>query len=335
MRIKNAFSYLLYHLGVIQSTVAVKKHLRRWTDRFIILNYHRVNDFNDPFTIDSVTVKDFDNQMRYISKYYTVLSLEQIFARIKDDRSLPQNCLAITFDDGYEDNYTFAYPILKKYLLSATIFLTVNCINERIPLWFDQILSGFKTTSRINFDCPLSNEHFLIETREQKLKIAHATLEKLKLVDNDMKDEYIKDVLTALDDRASNDTPLSNYSNLLTWERVKEMAANNIFFGSHTMTHPILANLTDSNIKYELQTSRKIIENQLGKEAHFFAYPNGKTSDYNEKITLAVKEADYKAALTTVPDVNTPSSDPFAWGRYKPWQNKVEQFSVALLMKGL
>ncbi|HNQ51515.1 MAG TPA: polysaccharide deacetylase family protein, partial [Candidatus Omnitrophota bacterium] len=78
-----------------------------------------------------VSVDAFDRQMRFVKKNnYTVLPLHDAAALIKEGRELPRKALVLTFDDGYEDNYLYAYPILKKYGLPATIFLIVNDIGK-------------------------------------------------------------------------------------------------------------------------------------------------------------------------------------------------------------
>ena len=331
---KRVFSFLSFRMGLTQSLVKLQNIFRpAKPNTFRILNYHRINDFNDLFTIDSVSALDFEKQMYYISKNYHVLSLEDIYDHIVNNRILPTQCLAITFDDGYEDNYTFAYPILGKYNLPATIFLPVDCIDSQTPLWFDKVLSAFKATSKKQFVSPLNQMAFDIHTMEQKVYTAHITLKDLKKSDNKQREKFVLDVLKELD--ISSNEALHNTGNLLTWPRIMEMSRHNISFGSHTMTHPILANLPDTELEWELETSRQIIENKVEKQVLFFAYPNGKGPDYNEKVIQSVKQAGYKAAMTTAPDINRPSSDFFTWGRYKPWQNQVEHFSMALFMHGL
>ena len=270
--------------------------------------------------------------MQHISKYYSVLSLEQILSRIKDDTGLPKNCLAVTFDDGFADNYTFAYPILKKYNLLATIFLTVDCIETQTSLWFDQILSAFKATGKKRLVCPITETVFDVDSMEKKLHAAHIMLEQLKKQENAQRKKSIHAVLKEL---CISSTETQSASNLLTWPRIEEMSRHNVTFGSHTMTHPILANLPVSELDWELATSQQVVEHKIGKAVRFFAYPNGKAQGFYETIAQAVKQAGYKAPVTTVPEINTPATDPFAWGRYKPWQNQVEQFSLALLMHGV
>lgn len=205
-QIKQKVSSVLFRTGVISTFVRLENCLPVGSkNNFRILNYHRVNDFEDPFTIDSVAAKDFDAQMRYISKQYHILSMEDIYHTINQGGNLPPGCLAITFDDGYADNYTFAWPILKKYGLPATIFLTAGCIDTRTPLWFDQVLAGFKSSRKERFCSPFTRAVSDIQAPSQRLRTAHAILEQLKKAGQDNRQKIIPVVLSELG--IENSTP--------------------------------------------------------------------------------------------------------------------------------
>jgi peptidoglycan/xylan/chitin deacetylase (PgdA/CDA1 family) len=81
-------------------------------------------------------VADFENQMQYLSKVYNPISLEKMAQHIQNGTSLPSKAVAVTFDDGYRDNYENAYPILKKYDIPGTFFLITDYIGTgEIPAW--------------------------------------------------------------------------------------------------------------------------------------------------------------------------------------------------------
>jgi len=94
-----------------------------------VLMYHHVNlHKGDMFT---VTPEVFEGQMAYIAKAgYKALTLDELLAFIKGDLDLRQKAVAITFDDGWLDNYIYAFPLLKKYNLRATIFIITDWIEE-------------------------------------------------------------------------------------------------------------------------------------------------------------------------------------------------------------
>lgn len=96
----------------------------------LILLYHSVNSKTD--YIHSVDPEDFESQMRFINRYFNLVCLEDIDKYLNDEKELGDINMAVTFDDGFRDNYFEAFPILKKYNVPATIFLTIDNINNTI-----------------------------------------------------------------------------------------------------------------------------------------------------------------------------------------------------------
>lgn len=92
-----------------------------------VLMYHSVNPKQVAGRMLTVSVETFQRQMRFLKeRHYNVVPLEELAALVREKKKIPRNTLAITFDDGYVDNYTYAFPILKKYNLPATLFIIVN-----------------------------------------------------------------------------------------------------------------------------------------------------------------------------------------------------------------
>ncbi|MFA5099399.1 MAG: polysaccharide deacetylase family protein [Candidatus Omnitrophota bacterium] len=108
-----------------------------------------------------VSVKAFDRQMQFLKKNkYTVLSLEQAAVLISGKKKMPPRAIVLTFDDGYADNYEYAFPILKKYGLPATIFLVVNDIGKPDKLNREQIRQ-MQDSGLISFGSHSMNHPFL------------------------------------------------------------------------------------------------------------------------------------------------------------------------------
>ena len=88
----------------------------------------------------------------------------------------------------------------------------------------------------------------------------------------------------------------SEKDRFLNWREVKEMSAEGVVFGSHTLSHPHLPQLSEDRLDYEISESKKIIEDNTGKEAGIFCYPYG---DFDERVIDAVRKAGYKGAVVT------------------------------------
>jgi len=92
-----------------------------------ILMYHAINDKPVAGRMLTVTVNTFERQMRFLkTHHYNVVALEALADLIAGKKPIPQKTVALTFDDGYKDNFTNAFPVLKKYGLPATMFIIIN-----------------------------------------------------------------------------------------------------------------------------------------------------------------------------------------------------------------
>ena len=94
-----------------------------------ILYYHRVNDKSDPF-FSAISTRLFEQEMRFVASHYKVVSLAEMLDHLGGGSR--ETVVAITFDDGYQDNYLNAFPILQRYRLPATIFLTTGGLGNRL-----------------------------------------------------------------------------------------------------------------------------------------------------------------------------------------------------------
>ena len=111
----------------------------------LIICYHCIKDEAWPH-LRPTKVADFENQMQYLSKVYNPISLEKMAQHIQNGTSLPSKAIAVTFDDGYQDNYENAYPILKRYNIPATFFLTTSFIGTgEVPRWDKEHYTAEKT----------------------------------------------------------------------------------------------------------------------------------------------------------------------------------------------
>ena len=139
-----------------------------------ILMYHSVNPTAVPENRLAVSVNTFERQIRFLkTHHYNVMPLEAIASLIKARSKIPSKTVAITLDDGYKDNYTYAFPILKKYNLPATIFIIVNEVGrpQSDRLTWDEI-KIMQDTGIINFGSHTLTHKYLeeIKTKGELIK---------------------------------------------------------------------------------------------------------------------------------------------------------------------
>jgi peptidoglycan/xylan/chitin deacetylase (PgdA/CDA1 family) len=289
-----------------------------------ILYYHRVNDDNDPY-FPAIPTALFEAEMRFLSKRYRVVSLAELLCRLAAGPAEP--VLAITFDDGYRDNYQNAFPILQRYELPATVFLTTGCMDTGEPLWFERLAIAMKKTSRMSILLEATPPLRLwLRTPPERLSANAEVFSVLRRVPNAERRRLLADVLRQLavaDDRERR-------RKMLTWDEVRLMSAHRIAFGGHTVNHPFLSRLDPDEIRWEVSECKRRIEDELQLPAEHFAYPNGREEDFGLSNKAHIRQAGYRAAVTTIWGVNHSSTDPFELRRGGPWEDNPAMFAYKL-----
>ena len=266
-----------------------------------ILCYHRVLDKAEAdlflgFVVNA-SPELFEKEIFFLMRHFTIIPLEKAIETIKDKDLLPKNSLAVTFDDGYRDNYTYAFPILKKYGIPATIFLTTDFIdNKNEWIWTDKIAYLFANTQSRRIDIPNLGIYNLTSRRKRWKAIIDVT-EYLKNVNNSTKNDITGLICKKLESGISKDGDKRLY---LSRNEILEMSRSNISFGSHGCSHSILTKIDLKEAKREIVDSKIKIENIINKPVRLFAYPNGSIYDFNGELISLLKEFGYKAAFTTL-----------------------------------
>src|SRR5262249_33536192 len=110
--------------------------------RAAILCYHRIGTGGVPI-YNGLPAEIFESQVAFLPAHYRALPLEELVREFKEGGSSKPS-VAITFDDGYVGTYSEAFPILKKYKVPATVYLTVGCIETGELAWYDKIFLAFQ-----------------------------------------------------------------------------------------------------------------------------------------------------------------------------------------------
>lgn len=266
-----------------------------------------MDDDLDSFPFDgeliSANKRNFEHQIQHVKKHFTPISIELLLDSLEGKALLPKRAILVTFDDGYDDNYFNAFPILKKYEVPATIFVSVGFVSTSKRFWFDDVAAIVKHTDEKElFITSLDKKFKLGDTAEERERSVQEITECLKRVSNEERIEVLSFLKKKYGEIFSK-VDLSR-SKALTWEQIKEMDDSVISFGSHTMTHPILTNLDKDELEYELVESKKILEKKLNKKIETFAYPNGGINDISDEVDSQLKSFGYKVSFSYLSGVN-------------------------------
>lgn len=301
-----------YYSGVLW---AARRLTRIKKSGLLILLYHSIGR---PAELDpylSVSEKHFAGQLEYLARHYEVMSLAHAVALIERGESLPKTAAAITFDDGYRDNYDKALPLLERHGCTATFFVSTAPLSDRRPLWPNELFLWFAETRAARLELPAAALHgdrstFELASARQR-KAAFRSVEALLFrVGNAERERLIGEIAERLGVSRAADRPA-----MLTWAQVKKMAAAGMTIGSHTATHPVLSTLTAEETMKELTASKAALEQELGRPVTLFAYPFGGPADFNRETQALVRKAGYTAACSTILGVNESGANRLALKR--------------------
>lgn len=323
----------LYYSGAVSVFQNVSKwkgkdlrHCKDGVHPFVVLLYHRVNPDEDPF-FPAISVEVFETQMRYLSRNFHVLSLVEIIRRIRDGTGVEPLTIAITFDDGYRDNYTFAHPILKRYQLPATLFVATGFVDGNRPMWNDRLAWAVKNTEQKRIVCQIGCREIALSLQSQQDKVLslETLLEQLKACSEHEKQEVLEELVAILQNDKLQPARL-----MLNWSELRTMVKEGWDVGSHTVNHLILTRVELSRAAEELSLSKTTIERELQHSVELCAFPNGKRSDFSPGIIRMTKELGYHGAATTLRGINGPDLDFFGLRRWSVWEKHLPTLACKL-----
>jgi peptidoglycan/xylan/chitin deacetylase (PgdA/CDA1 family) len=289
-----------------------------------ILIFHRVLERPDPLFPEEPDTARFDKILGWVKRSFNVLPLDHAVQALQHG-DLSARALAITFDDGYADNYTLAVPLLQRHGLHATFFVASGFLNGG-RMWNDSLIEAVRGTTAERLD--LTDEglgtHSLATLSERRRAI-ECLLPQVKYRPPVQREAVVKWVAQRCGASLPNDLMMTN-------QQLQALHRAGMGVGGHTLSHPILARVDDDDARVEIIGNKQFLESLLGLPMTLFAYPNGKPdSDYGKRHTAMAREAGYAAAVTTSPGVARPGADPMQLPRFTPWDRHALRFGLRMV----
>ncbi len=321
-RLLNAF---LRHSGFI----GIVRHVNR--AQIKILMYHSIAPKESYYVRGiGVTVKPttFEEQLSYLRQHYRVIPLHQLILELRDG-CVGEKTVVLTFDDGFRDSYEFAWPILHKYGVRATVFLNKDVIERGKILWIHRFTYLANCAGM---------EHLwkLASQRWPALAGVHSTRTgRFMVLMNYLVDQVLpvdRDTFLAEAFRSFEIAdPAHRGSDLyLRWDQVHEMAADGIEFGNHTRSHENLARLSEREQQCEIVTARDIIAEMLPGSMIPFAYPFGGMRHFTNLTARIVRESGHSCALLGTGRINSHDTPVYALDRIKVEEEPLSQFAARI-----
>lgn len=289
-----------------------------------ILKYHRTGpdsglltsgDMRSEFE-SGVRRRNLEAQMRLLLRYRRPVSMDEMARALSKGGYIPENAVALTFDDGYSDNYEIAYPVLKQHSIPATFYVCPGLIDAKRGFWWDEVYACFRHTrmsclstvglrQEFGGGCQFPEGRLTLESSKQKQAAANLMIRLGKQMAANSIPGFLKILKEELQvcGQTSDRTSV-----LMMWPEINEMANNGMDFGNHTMTHPMMTHISEKELQREVQEARIRLQSELRRPISGFVYPSG---DYNELVRETVRKTGHSYACTSDSGFFTQGDDPY------------------------
>lgn len=257
--------------------------------------YHRftASDQQHPHRVSR---DSFAAQLERVQAEFDIISFAELLDYYNAHGIWPKRTAVITIDDGYRDFYEHAFPELKQRGLTATFFVTVNFIDQKIWLWPDRLEYALQQTNEKHLTITLHGKQQTFATGS--LEQRQCTWKTLSDYCISVADEERCRVMTAVENATHvslPEVPPGEYA-AVSWPEILELADAGIEIGSHTMNHPILSRIDSDRLHHEVARSKEVLEEKIGRKIRTFCYPNSCPGDINEAVITTVRNAGYSGS---------------------------------------
>ncbi len=265
--------------------------------RVLTLLYHRVRYYEEDIQLLAVTPEHFCEQMEWLKENYPIVGFDEDWSNVQADS------VCITFDDGYQDNFLTAVPILNKLQIPATIFVTTGNIDTDYEMWWDELERNILSNKGYPKAFHLSDELFECtwdtSTAVRREDLYYTMHWLMKQISVERRNDWIQQL------RAWNGYQEKGRAEnrCLQTGDLKDLDMTRIMIGAHTVNHPVLSRLSAEEQRSEIETSKQKLEALFKRPALTFSYPFGGVSDYNGKTIAICKELGFTKVAANVPGI--------------------------------
>ncbi len=293
--------------------------------RLSILIYHRARAAPDSVLHDEIDAVTFERHMAMLAAEFNVLPLGEACARLARGH-LPARAACVTFDDGYADNEQLALPILKRFGLPATFFVSTGYSDGGI-MFNDGVIEVVRCAPAGTYDLSSLGlgSHSLGDSTSRRVAIDTLIWQ--------LKYRPVRERSALVEQLASTMRSALPKDLMMRSAQIKRLCDEGMEIGGHTVNHPILAGLSEQEARAEIIDGKRRLEEITGTPVTLFAYPNGKPGlDYGPREVELVREAGFTAAVSTFGGVAKHGSDLFQLPRFSPWDRSPRRLGVRLLV---
>lgn len=248
-----------------------------------VLMFHRVVETEKDIITNSleVTAGLLENTIQYfLENNYDIVSIERAHEILTGKVKADKKFAVFTFDDGYKDNYTIAYPIFKKYNVPFTIYITTCFPDKKADIWWYALEELVRKVEEVEFHFAGTDYHYFTRTTAEEMAASLAIRKVILSTEIEEQDNLFSILFDG------NGIDLRKLSDCMTmdWKDIEELSRSELVtIGAHTTNHYNLRNLDMQSARKEISDSKREIEAHIGKAVEHFAYPFGTVHEASER----------------------------------------------------
>ena len=256
----------------------------------------------------------FECQMELLAREFNPVTLDQVAGFVRGEQDLPERPVAVTFDDGYVDNYEIAMPILDRVGVPAAFYVTVDCVESRRLPWPSRLRFSFRMTSKETWTDE-SGRLWTLSNQHDRDLVYLAVCDRVAALAGAEQERIVRQIESDLDVKLGNESD----GLMMTWNQIQGLARRGHIVGSHTMTHPNLAHVDIAEARRELAESKQQMEAHIQGKIIHFSYPCPALSpNWTEQTAEESRRAGYETAVTTSSGIARKGDNPLALKRVRP-----------------
>ncbi len=270
--------------------------------RFRRVRPRRIGGFQ-PHKAQEITPRFLDRTIRALKRWkYDIVTMDEVCQRAISPPSRSRFA-ALTFDDGYKDMITTAYPILQKHRVPFALYLPTAFPDGLGEAWWLALEQMIARENRISLVMDRKERHFLIHETQAKYELYELLSEWLRAQPPADLSFAIKDLCR----RYSIDMAALSRAAWMDWDDLTRLAADpNVTFGSATVNYPALSSLRDANAQREIAMGKAVTQSAFHRDIRHFAYPFGDREAWRRQHVVMTEEAGFVSAVSAISGVVEP-----------------------------
>jgi peptidoglycan/xylan/chitin deacetylase (PgdA/CDA1 family) len=281
-----------------------------------ILCYHGIinkkKKSTSNFALKHIEKKTFIKQIKYLKKNTNIISMDEVCYNISNKIKFKKNSVCITFDDGFENNFKIACPILKKYKIPTLFYLCPEIISKKYFFWVDIIEICLLNTKQKLINVGKNNKYILNNIKNRKTAVTKIK-KYCKSIDDSKKNKIIKSIM------AQSKVNYKSYINQdiykpASWSQIKKVLNSNLFqIGGHSLLHSLLTKKSKTQMTKDIKETIKIIKKKTNVRVKYFSYPEGR---FNKSIINVMKNNKIVSSPIATSGTNSVNTNLFKLKRY-------------------